>query len=193
MRKLVVHQFVTADGVIQGPGGADEDRDGGFDQGGWVLKNWHDAIGPQIDSWVKGADALVLGRKTWQSHAGAFEPHPDQDPFAGMKKYVVSRSLTSADAWRDSELLRGDLVEAVRSLKAQPGKDLALDGSVSVLHRLLEAGLVDELSLHVFPVSVGGGKRLFPEGTSASLRLLECETLPNGVIFVRYAVGSSQA
>lgn len=188
MRRLVVHQFVTADGVIQGPGGADEDRDGGFSQGGWVLRNWHDAIGPQIDAWAKGVDALLLGRKTWQSHAGAFEPDPSQDPFVGLKKYVVSRTLTSADGWRNSELVQGDLVEAVRSLKAQPGKDIALDGSVSVLHTLLSAGLVDELSLHVFPVSVGGGKRLFPEGTAAELKLLECQALPNGVVYVRYAL-----
>lgn len=188
MRKLLVHQFVTADGVIQGPGAADEDRDGGFAQGGWVAQNWHDDIGPQIDGWVKQADALLLGRKTWEVHGAAFEPDPAQDPFAGLKKHVVSRTLKSAEGWRNSELVQGDLVEAVRKLKAQPGKAIALDGSVSVLHSLLAAGLVDELWLHVFPVSVGGGKRLFPEGTPVPLGLLECQALPNGVLFVRYAV-----
>lgn len=188
MRKLLVHEFVTADGVIQGPGAADEDQDGGFSQGGWVARHWHDDIGPRIDAWVKRADALLLGRKTWQGHGAAFEPDPTQDPFAGLKKYVVSRTLGSAEAWRNSELISTDVVGAVRRLKDLPGRDIALDGSVSLLHTLLSNGLVDELYLHVFPLSVGGGKRLFPEGAVVNLRLLEQHALPNGVIFVHYAL-----
>ena len=160
-----------------------------FLQGGWVLRNWHDDIGPQIDAWVKGADALLLGRKTWQGHGAAFEPQPEQDPFAGLKKYVVSRTLRSAEGWRNSELITGDMVEAVKRLKSLPGKDIALDGSISLMHTLLAENLVDELSLHVFPVSVGGGKKLFPEGKLINLRLLESQSLPNGVLFVRYALG----
>lgn len=189
MRKLLVHEFVTADGVIQGPGAVDEDQDGGFLQGGWVARLWHDDIGPGIDAWVKRADALLLGRKTWQVHGGAFEPDPSQDPFAGLKKYVVSRTLTSASGWRDSELVTGDVVEAVKRLKGLPGKDIALDGSVSLLHTLLAHDLVDELILHVFPVSVGGGKRLFPGGKALNLGLAETRSLPNGVLFVRYTLG----
>jgi len=188
MRKLLVHEFVTADGVIQGPGDPEEDRDGGFAQGGWVARLWHDDIGPGIQEWVGRADALLLGRKTWQGHGAAFEPNPAEDPFAGMKKYVVSRTLGSADGWNNSELVNGDVVEAVRRLKALPGKDIALDGSVSLLHTLLQHGLVDELWLHVFPVSVGGGKRLFPEGTVVNLEVLASRTLANGVIDVRYAL-----
>ncbi len=136
----------------------------------------------------KRADSLLLGRNTWQGHGAAFEPDPSQDPFAGMKKYVVSRSLTSVGAWQNSELVTGDAVEAVRRLKSLPGKDIALDGSVSLLHTLLDHGLVDELYLHVFPLSVGGGKRLFPVGKTVNLRLLEAHSLPNGVVFVHYAL-----
>lgn len=188
MRKLLVHEFITADGVIQGPGAVDEDQDGGFLQGGWVARLWHDDIGPDIDSWVKRADSLLLGRKTWQTHGAAFEPNPAEDPFAGMKKYVVSRTLGSADGWTNSELVTGDVVDAVKRLKGLPGKDIALDGSVSLVHTLLHHDLVDELWLHVFPVSVGGGKRLFPEGKVVNLEVLESRTLANGVLSVRYGV-----
>ncbi|NMB88261.1 MAG: dihydrofolate reductase family protein, partial [Chloroflexi bacterium] len=129
MRKLIVHQFITLDGVIQAPGEAVEDIDDGFPYGGWSHPYWHDDIGAHFGQAFAEADSILLGRKTWQIHGNAFGPHPDQDPFAGMQKYVVSNTLQSVEAWPGSFLIRGDAVEAVRQLKAQPGKNIIMDGS----------------------------------------------------------------
>jgi dihydrofolate reductase len=136
------------------------------------------------------ADALLLGRKTWQIHGGAFEPMPDGDPFGdvmnGMRKYVVSTALPSAAGWRNSTLIREDVVEAVRQLKAQPGKNITLDGSSVLVHTLAANDLVDEYTLHVYPLVLGSGKRLFPEGKRIPLKLVESRALPTGVVFQQY-------
>src|SRR5215208_5184021 len=122
MRKLIVHEFISLDGVIQAPGGVDEDTDGGFKYGGWTLPYWHDDIGAHFFQSMQSADTLLLGRKTWQGHGAAFDPMPDTDPFGGMmnglKKYVVSTTLTSTALWRNSTLISDNVVEAVRQLKA---------------------------------------------------------------------------
>src|SRR6478672_2355970 len=127
MRKIVVSEFVSLDGVIQAPGGADEDTSGGFTHGGWTGPYWHDDIGAHFFQAMTQTDALLLGRKTWQGHAGAFEPMPAGDPFGdvmnAIPKYVVSTTLTSTAAWRNSTLIKGNVVEEVRALKAQPGKN----------------------------------------------------------------------
>jgi dihydrofolate reductase len=189
MRELIISEFITLDGVIQAPGGKDEDTDGGFVHGGWTWPYWHDDIGAHFFQAMSGADAILLGRKTWEIHGGAFEPMQD-DPFAStmnaVRKYVVSTTLASADAWRNSTLIRGDVVEAVRRIKAEPGKNILLDGSSVLAHTLIENDLVDEFALHVYPVVLGGGKRLFPEGKRVNLTLVESQALPSGVVYQRY-------
>lgn len=189
MRKLIIAEFITLDGVIQAPGGADEDTDGGFAHGGWTLPYWHDDIGKHFFETFSQADAFLLGRRTWQIHGTAFEPMKD-DPFANalnsVRKYVVSTTLKSASAWRNSTLIRGNVVEEVRQLKQKPGKDILVDGS-SVLTKLLaQNDLVDEYRLHVYPIVLGGGKKLFPDGKRLNLTLLEATPLPTGVVYMRY-------
>ena len=190
MRKLIAAEFITLDGVIQAPGGAKEDTDGGFVHGGWTRPYWHNDIGRHFFEAFSKADALLLGRKTWQIHGGAFEPMAAGDPFGdamnGIRKYVVSTTLKSAAAWRNSTLISGRLVEEVRKLKEQTGKDILIDGSSVLLRTLIENDLVDEYVLHVYPLALGGGKRLFPEGKRLDLKLDQSVTLPTGVVFQRY-------
>lgn len=190
MREIIVHEFITLDGVIQAPGGAEEDTEGGFVHGGWTMPYWHDDIGAHFDQAMKQADALLLGRKTWQTHGGAFDPMPAGDPFGdvmnGLQKYVVSTTLKSAAAWRNSTLISGNIVEAVRQLKQQPGKNIVIDGSSVLIHTLAQNDLVDEYGLHVYPLVLGSGKRLFPPGKRLNLKLVECQPLPTGVVFQRY-------
>lgn len=190
MRRLIVAEFVTLDGVIQAPGGEQEDPDGGFTHGGWTWPYWHDDIGKHFLQMMAQADALLLGRKTWQIHGGAFETMPDSDAFGatmnGIHKYVVSATLKSTSAWRNSTLLGQDVANEVRSLKQQSGKDILLDGSSVLVHTLVESDLVDEYALHVYPVVLGSGKRLFPEGTRINLKLLESQAMPTGVVYQRY-------
>ena len=180
---------MTLDGVIQAPGGKDEDTEGGITQGGRTWPYWQDDIGRHFFQAMSKADALLLGRRTWQIHGGAFEPK-DGDPFAdamnGIRKYVVSTTLKSASAWRNSTLIREDVGEAVRRIKEQPGKDILLDGSSVLAQTLAQNDLVDEYSLHVYPIVLGGGKRLFPAGKRLDLTLVETSPLPTGVVFLRY-------
>ena len=190
MRRILVSEFVTLDGVIQAPGGADEDTDGGFAHGGWTMPYWHDDIGMHFFQAMQQADALLLGRKTWQIHAGAFEPMPEGDPFGdvmnNMPKYVVSTTLESPAGWRNSTLISRNVPEEVRKLKAQAGKNIVLDGSSVLVHTLIEHDLVDEFSLHVYPLVLGSGKRLFPDGKRMDLKLINSQALPTGVVFQRY-------
>ncbi|BCX04803.1 MAG: dihydrofolate reductase [Candidatus Roseilinea sp.] len=189
MRDLVIHEFISLDGVIQAPGGKYEDTDGGFAHGGWTIPYWHDDIGAHFDQVFSQADTLLLGRKTWQIHGSAFEQMAG-DPFAdamnAMSKVVVSTTLESPSLWRNSTLIRDNVVEEIRKLKARPGKNILLDGSSVLAHTLLENDLVDEIDLHVYPISLGSGKKLFPEGKRVDLRLVESSFTPTGVVFMRY-------
>jgi len=189
MRELIVAEFITLDGVIQAPGGAVEDTDGGFQHGGWTIPYWHDDIGRHFFEVMSQSDALLLGRKTWQIHGGAFEPMVD-DPFGtamnSIRKYVVSTTLKSADAWRNSTLISENVVEAIRQLKQQPGKNILTDGSSVLTKTLANNDLVDEYALHVYPLVLGGGKKLFPEGKRLNMKLVEVTPLPTGVVFLRY-------
>lgn len=189
MRKLIVHEFITLDGVIQAPGSPTEDTDGGFTYGGWTLPDWHDEIGAHFDQAFQEADALLLGRKTWQIHGEAFGPNPAEDPFGGMKKHVVSTTLMSTELWPNSTIISGDVMEEIRKLKSQPGKNIIMDGSSVLLHSLIENDLVDEYLLHVYPLVLGLGKRLFPAGKRVSLKLIESSALPTGVVYQRYQQG----
>jgi len=186
MRKIIVHEFITLDGVIQAPGGVDEDTDGGFTHGGWTRPYWHDEIGAHFGQIFADADTLLLGRKTWQGHGAAFEPNPEQDPFGGMQKFVVSNTLQSAYSWRGSSLISGNAIDEIRKLKSQSGKNIIMDGSSVLIQTLIENDLVDEYALHVYPLVLGTGKRLFPDGKYLNLKLIESSGLPTGVVYQRY-------
>lgn len=190
MRKLIVTELISLDGVIQAPGGADEDTDGGFVHGGWTHPYWHDDIGIHFSQAMKEADALLLGRRTWQIHGGAFDPMPPGDPFGdvmnAMQKYVVSTTLKSAAGWRNSTLLNKNIVGEIRRLKDQPGNNILLDGSSVLAHTLIENDLVDEYALHIYPIVLGSGKRLFPDGRRVNFSLIDSTDLPTGIVFRRY-------
>ncbi|MFL5420942.1 MAG: dihydrofolate reductase family protein [Myxococcales bacterium] len=189
MRKLIVHEFVTLDGVMQAPGGKDEDRDGGFEHGGWTLPYWHDDIGKTFVALMQDVDALLLGRKTYLTHAAAFEPMPPGDPFGDLmnapRKYVVSRTL-SAPTWRDTTIIRENVIDSVRALKAQPGKGIVTDGSSQLVHALLARDLVDDLHLTLYPLTLGGGKRVMPANVHATFALTSATPYPTGVVGLHY-------
>ena len=189
MRKLIVHEFVTLDGVMQAPGAKDEDTDGGFERGGWTLPYWHDDIGAAFVRLMQDVDAFLLGRRTYVTHAAAFEPMPAGDPFGDLmnppKKYVVSRTLKEP-TWRNTTIIRDNPIDAVRKLKAEPGKNIITDGSSQLVHALLQHDLVDELFLHVYPVALGKGKRVFPDRVDAKLKLQSATPYPTGVVGLDY-------
>ena len=189
MRKLIVHEFVTLDGVMQAPGGKDEDRDGGFEYGGWTLPYWHDDIGASFAALMKDVDAILLGRRTYVTHAAAFEPMPAGDFFGDMmnapKKYVVSNTLKKP-TWRNTTIIRNKPIESIRALKAEPGKNVITDGSSQLVHALLEHDLVDELHLTLYPLTLGSGKRVLPNGGRATFSLASATPYPSGVVGLHY-------
>jgi dihydrofolate reductase len=181
---------MTLDGVMQAPGGKDEDRDGGFEHGGWTIPYWHDDIGKSFGALMAETDAFLLGRRTYVVHAQAFEPMPAGDPFGDMmnapKKYVVSRTLKEP-IWRDTTIIRDNVIESVRALKAEPGKNILTDGSSQLVHALFAAELVDELHLLLYPLSLGKGKKVLPEGVVTKFRLESATPYPTGVVGLHYA------
>src|SRR5574338_892083 len=189
MRKLIVSEFVTLDGVMQAPGGKDEDRDGGFAYGGCTVPYWHDDIGKSFVALMQDTDAFLLGRRTYVTHAQAFEPLPAGDFFGDLmnapKKYVVSRTLDKP-IWRNTTVIRDDVIASVRALKGQPGKNILTDGSSQLVHALLEHDLVDELHLLLYPLTLGTGKRLLPGGVHATFRLTSATPYPTGVVGLHY-------
>ncbi len=189
MRKLIVSEFLSLDGVMQAPGGAEEDTEGGFRHGGWTLPFWHDDIGAAFGAMMQRVDAFLLGRKTYVIHANAFEPMQPGNFFGDMMnapaKYVVSKTLEKP-IWRNTTIIRDDVVGEVRKLKAAPGKDIITDGSHELVHTLLRNDLVDELHLLVYPVLLGEGKRLFPEGADVKLALKGTTPYPSGVVGLHY-------
>jgi len=189
MRKLIVSEFTSLDGVMQAPGGKDEDRDGGFEHGGWTMPYWHDDIGRTFLDLMEGVDALLLGRRTYVTHAEAFEPMPAGNPFGDAmnapKKYVVSRTLQKP-IWRDTTIIRDDVIGSVRALKAQPGRNIITDGSSQLVHALLAHDLVDELHLLVYPLILGHGKRVLPDGVYATFGLKSATPYPSGVVGLHY-------
>lgn len=189
MRKLIVSEFMSLDGVMQAPGGAEEDPEGGFRYGGWTMPYWHDDIGAAFLALMQDVDAFLLGRKTYLIHANAFEPMKAGDPFGDVMnapaKYVVSRTLEEP-IWRNTTIIRGDVAEAVRRLKAGPGKSIVTDGSHQLVRTLLEHDLIDELHLLLYPLTLGGGKRLLPEGVHRAFRLAAATPFPSGVVGLHY-------
>jgi dihydrofolate reductase len=190
MRKIIVSEFVSLDGVMQAPGGAEEDTDGGFTHGGWTGPYWTNDLGANFFEEMKQCDAFLLGRKTWQTHGGAFDLLPVGDPFGdmmnNMHKYVVSTTLKSAEAWRNSTLISKNVVDEVRKLKEQPGKNIYIDGSSVLVHTLAQTDLVDEYSLLVFPIVLGSGKKVFPQDSRINLKLVESKSFPSGVVLLHY-------
>jgi dihydrofolate reductase len=189
MGKLVVGTFVTLDGVMQAPGGPEEDREGGFEHGGWLPPYFDEGMGQTMDELMNRADALLLGRKTYDIFVSYWPHQSDEDPMAAklnsVPKYVASRTLESVD-WNNATLLRGDLAEEVRRIKDQYG-EVHVSGSGNLIQSLLKHDLVDEFQLLVFPVVIGTGKRLFADGTiPRALRLVDSKTSGTGVTIARY-------
>lgn len=195
MRKLVVGTFVTLDGVMQAPGGPDEDREGGFEHGGWLVPYFDEAFLGSMTVWTKRADAFLLGRKTYEMFAASWPQSTDPaDEIAtalnSRPKYVASRTLDRV-TWNNAHLLRGDLVEAVAKLKAEEGGEIQVHGSGQLVQTLLHADLVDSLRIWQFPVVLGRGKRLFGEGAvPRAFRLVDTQqTAPGAVLHVYDRVG----
>ncbi|MEW2352576.1 dihydrofolate reductase family protein [Spirillospora sp. NPDC029432] len=191
MRKLMVTTFMSLDGVVQAPGGPDEDRDGGFEHGGWAVPYIDERVVAAMADLTGRAGALLLGRRTYEEFAATWPLADDDDPIGaklnGMPKYVASRTLESV-SWRNSTLLAGDTAEAVRKLKEGEGGEIQVHGSGNLIQTLIAHDLVDEFHLLVFPVLIGSGKRLFAEGTvPAGLRLVTSTVYGGGVVAGTYA------
>ena len=191
MRKLVVTTFLTLDGVMQAPGGPEEDPSGGFAYGGWLVPYYDEDFGRQMVEWFSGAEDFLLGRFTYETFARHWPRVPiDDDPIAKalntLPKHVASRTLDRLD-WENSQLIKGDVVDAVTSLRQDDGGELQVHGSAGLIQTLLTNDLVDELRLIVFPVVVGKGKRLFDEGTvPGALRLATSSTTSAGAVILSY-------
>jgi len=192
--KLTVTTFVSVDGVMQGPGGPDEDRSGGFERGGWVAPLFDEETGKFILEVFGRAEAFLLGRRTWQIFEGYWPQHEDpNDPVAHglntLPKHVPSTTLKDP-AWDNTHVIDGDVEPAIRELKSRSGGELQVHGSGQLVRWLLERDLVDELNLLVFPVVVGDGKRLFADrGPATGLKLRESRTTPSGVAIHVYEPG----
>lgn len=185
-RKLVVGTFLTLDGVMQAPGAPEEDRSGGFEHGGWSAPHFDDLMGQLMVEWMSRAGGFVLGRHTYEIFAVHW-PHIDGDDPIARKlneepKYVASRTLKKLD-WKNSHLLEGDVSEQIRKLKAEEGGELQVHGSGNLIQTLLRDGVIDEFHLWTFPIVLGKGKRLFPEGTGAEgFKLIDTKTSTTGCV-----------
>ena len=190
--RLTLHTFVTLDGVMQAPGGPGEDPEGGFAHGGWSFPYGDEDFGTAMTGWFGNADAFLLGRKTYEIFSG-YWPHVTDpgDPIAvalnTLPKFVASTTLSSV-SWHNSALLGGDVAAEVAKLKERPGNELQLHGSGGLAQTLIEANLIDEYRLLIFPVHLGAGKKLFRDGVpAAALRLIDATTTSTGVVIARYA------
>ena len=190
--RVIVSDFISLDGVVQAPGGKEEDTEGGFAHGGWSMPYFDpEAMGAAIGEAMGNTEALLFGRRTWRVMADA-SPGRAGDPFADrmneMPKYVASRTLTQDDLeWNTTLLPADDAVGAVRELRERPGGDLQIMGSASLATQLVSQGLVDEFSLMLEPIVLGGGKRLFPDdGTARPLELVSVTQAATGVLICTY-------
>ncbi len=195
--RVVATEFMSLDGVVQAPGGAEEDPDGGFAHGGWSAPYFDpEVMGPAISDGMDGVDALLFGRRTWEAMAAAW-PERAGDPYAdqmnAITKYVASRTLDQEDlTWNNSTLLSADdAVADIAGLRARDGGDILMWGSAQLATALLTRGLVDELRLMIEPILLGGGKRIFPEdGAARPMQLVDCVTTDTGVQMCTYRLGA---
>lgn len=187
MRKIIILEFVSLDGVIQAPGGPQEDTEGSFKYGGWVVPYADERFGAIMQEQMSRTRALLLGRKTYEIFASYWPTHESDWPgINSATKYVVSNSLTDS-LWDNTVFIKDNLVEEIQRLKQQEGPDLQVYGSSRLLQTLFKADLVDELWLKIFPITLGTGKRLFGEGTiPAAFKLAHSESTPNGVIVASF-------
>ena len=191
--RVLVSEFMSLDGVVQAPGGKDEDTSGGFRHGGWSFESFDpEVMGAVVDEYARRSEVLLQGRRTYEVSAAAW-PERSGDPFAdwinGAQKYVVSDTLAESDlTWTPTTIIRGnELVEKVSALREQPGGDIYVYGSLTLVRSLLAAGLVDELVLMIEPIMLGGGKTLFPaDGEARQLELISAQTANTGVQICRY-------
>jgi len=192
MRKLVVSEFLTLDGVMQAPGGPDEDRSGGFKHGGWQLPYFDDIFAKAVIEGLAGAGGFILGRKTYEIFAAYWPTAPAEEqaaagPLNNLPKFVASKTLRESLAWNNSTLIAGDVVKEVAKLKQQSGKNLQVIGSGELVQTLMKRDLVDEYALMIHPLVLGSGIHLFREGGSKqALKLIDSKTTSKGVMILKY-------
>jgi dihydrofolate reductase len=197
MSKIVVTNHLTLDGVMQGPAGPDEDRRGGFEQGGWAIPGNDEVMGRVMGEGMAKSGALLLGRRTYEAFY-AFWPHQKDNPYTEVlnntQKYVASTTLTEPLPWVNSTLLEGDTAEAVAKVKGGSDKDIVVLGSGELIQSLMPHNLIDEYLLLIHPIVLGSGRRLFRDGgPPAGLRLVESLTTTTGVVIARYQSGFATA
>lgn len=189
--RVTLTTFLSLDGVMQGPGAPDEDRSGGFEQGGWLVPYADEDMGRFVDDWFAAAEAFLLGRKTYEIFAAYWpqvtdENNPVATKLNSLPKYVASKTLDEVE-WNGSTLIKGDVAEEVANLKRQPGQELQVHGSGDLAQTLMQHGLVDEYRLWFYPVVLGSGKRLFGDGSvPAALKLVGTKTTGTGVVIHVY-------
>jgi len=188
MRKIIVLTFITLDGVMQAPGGPEEDTSGGFKYGGWTVPYFDDFAMKIMNEQMKRPFDLLLGRKTYEIFASYWPSHEKEWPGINeATKYVASDDASIKLNWDNSVLLKGDVAQEVKKIKSQNGPDLQVYGSGNLSQTLFKHDLVDELWLKIFPVTLGSGKRLFAEGTiPMAFKLIDSKVSPKGVIFANY-------
>ena len=191
MRRIVVSEFLTLDGVMQAPGDPNEDRSGGFDKGGWQLAYFDDIFGGVLMDAFAATGGMLLGRRTYDIFAAHWPKQPADDPFAatmnGMEKYVVSTTLSEPLAWQNSTLIKGNVAGEVAKLKEGSGKEIQVIGSGELVQDLIRHDLVDSYRLMIHPLVLGTGKRLFRDGTTPTkLRLVDSKPTSTGVLILTY-------
>jgi dihydrofolate reductase len=192
MRKLIVNEFMSLDGVVQAPGGDDEDTSGGFAHGGWHMRYFDDASQKWVLDSIVESGGFLLGRRTWEIFAAYWPNAPAEEqviaePLNTKPKYVASRTLSEPLTWQNSTVLGGDVAGAVAALKGEDGDDLHVIGSAALVQTLVEQQLVDELRLMIDPLVLGGGKRIFrDDGSLRPFRLVEGEITTTGAILAKY-------
>jgi dihydrofolate reductase len=199
MRKVIVNEFMTLDGVVQAPGGADEDTSGGFEHGGWHMPYMDEVAQTEVLEGINEAGGFLLGRRTYEIFAGYWPNAPDEEqviaePLNSKPKYVASTTLSEPLEWQNSTVLDGDVAEAVPALKQEDGGDLHVIGSSELVRTLMANDLVDELRVMIDPLVVGGGKRVFnDDGALRPWRLVDSQVTTTGAILATYAPAESEA
>jgi dihydrofolate reductase len=192
MRKIIVSEFLTLDGVMQAPGSPDEDRSGGFNHGGWQMPYHDESSTKAIIEGIAGSGAFLLGRRTYEIFAAYWPTAPEDvqafaDPLNNLPKFVVSKTLREPLAWNNSTLIAGNVAEEVAKLKRQSGNDIRVIGSGELVQTLMKHDLVDEYDLMIHPLVLGSGKHLFRVGGSnQTLKLLDFKTTSKGVVILKY-------